>query len=149
MTELLLESIPFWIIAFILFIIFLYLGLYIFSLSQIFKKAGIEPWKAIIPFYNDYLFTVEVCELHPVFYIVLFLAGTFSAKLGFLSSIIIALIKAASFYNLAIKSSKNEVTSSIFGALFSSIVTIVFGLGHSEYSKTKKVKNGAVFDFKQ
>ena len=118
--------------GFIGFNLLLLIGLVIFVVClligriALFRKCGIAGWKAIIPLYSDYIMDVKVCGLHWA----LFIAEeflTFSTYTWLVKTV----IDAMRYYNLAIKCHKDPVPTTIFGALFSSIVEMVYGLGSS------------------
>lgn len=45
----------FGLLIFVLLIAIAFAIVYVIALAKLFKKAGVEGWKAIIPFYNIYL----------------------------------------------------------------------------------------------
>ena len=108
----------------------------------LFKKCGEAGWKAIIPFYSDYVMDVKICGLHWALYVAEeFL--TFNVATQFVN----ILIRALRYYNLSKKFHKDPVPTTIFGALFSSIVEMVYGLGSSyTYDANEPVGNLGFFN---
>lgn len=119
------------LIAIIIFLICLLIGR-----IALFKKCGEAGWKAIIPFYSDYVMDVKICGLHWAFFVV-------EAFLGFgvYTRIVSVFIYAMRYYNLSKKFHKDTVPTTIFGAIFSSIVEMVYGLG-STYTYDASVQVG-------
>ena len=118
---------------------------YIVALAKLFKKAGIEGWKAIIPFYNRYVFLNKVCGLHWAWFVVSLIC-TFS--IIFTPTVTLAIgyfINAIAFYNLSIKCYKDKTASMIFGALAPEIMTMIYGFGSCNYSKYMPVKPSGLF----
>lgn len=118
--------------------------IYVIGLARLFKKAGIEGWKAIIPVYNDYLFTCKVCGLHWAWFVGT-IVGSFLTLEGSVLAIFRIFVKAMSFYNLAIKCNKEIPPTMIFGALFPEIVTMVYGFGDYIIDPYKEVKPSGLF----
>lgn len=120
---------------------------------KLFKKCGQAGWKAIIPFYTDYVFYKEICGLHWAWAtasIILSLLSSEAIVLGSLSadicSIIKILVSAMGFYNLAIKCHKDKIASMIFGGLFSGITGMVYGFSkNTVYYKDEPVKESGLF----
>lgn len=109
---------------------------------KLFKKAGVEGWKAIIPFYGTYVFFCQICEIHWGF----FVAFCFLTFGGF-TALVNAIILAIAFYNLALKCHRDTAATTIFGAIFSGIVTLVYGLSSKyQYDKTVPVGNCGFFN---
>lgn len=108
----------------------------------LFKKCGQAGWKAIIPFYSDYVMDCKVCGLHWAF----FVAEEF-LTFGTATQLVNVVIRAMRYYNLAIKCHKDPIPSTIFGALFPSIVEMVYGFGSSyEYDVNEPVGNCGFFN---
>ncbi|MDR1834371.1 MAG: DUF5684 domain-containing protein [Fusobacteriaceae bacterium] len=65
-----------WGIVFLVIGIALLLGvcLFLFCSWQIFKKAGLPPWKCLVPFYNFHCYIVRIARLPLVLSILLFLS---------------------------------------------------------------------------
>lgn len=124
-------------IAILVFVILLLIGR-----IALFRKAGIAGWKAIIPFYSDYVMDVKVCGLHWAF----FVAEEF-LTFGSWTQVINVVIRAMRYYNLAKKCHKDAIPTTIFGALFPSIVEMVYGISSSyEYDQNEPVGNCGFFN---
>lgn len=109
---------------------------------MLFRKCGQAGWKAIIPFYSDYVMDCKVCGIHWAF----FVAEVFLTFGGY-TWLVTAFIRAMRYYNLAIKCHKDAVPSTIFGALFPSIVEMVYGFGSSyQYDASEPVGNCGFFN---
>ena len=102
----------------------------------LFKKCNVPWWKAIIPFYSDYVFFVEVCSLHWAWYLAFFFL-----RITFIP----IFINAIAFYNLAKKTNKDPIPSMIFGGVFPSIVTVIYGLTIKEFNPDTEVKQSGIF----
>ena len=130
------------IIAFLITIPFIVVG--IVAEVKLFKKCGKEGWKAIIPFYSTYVFTVEICGLHWAWFV-----ATLATSLLSISNSVIRLlhifINAMSFYNLATKCNKDKIASMIFGGLFPAITSMVYGFSKLDYDNSIPVKESGVF----
>lgn len=115
---------------------------FIIARVKLFKKAGIEGWKAIIPFYGTYVFYCQICEIHWGFFIAYWLLA-----LGGFAIIVNTIIKAMVYYNLALKCHRDPAATTIFGAIVSGIVTLVYGLLFEyKYDKTVVVENCGFFN---
>ena len=125
------------VIVIIIFLVCLLIGR-----IALFRKCGEAGWKAIIPFYSDYVMDVKVCGLHWA----LFVAEEF-LTFGTFTWIVKTIILAMRYYNLAIKCHKDPIPTTIFGALFSSIIEMVYGLGSTyTYDANEKVGNLGFFN---
>lgn len=102
----------------------------------LFKKCNTPWWKAIIPFYSDYVFFVDICSLHWAWYL---------AYLILHVSPIPLFVNAIGFYNLAKKTGKDPIPSMIFGGVFPSVVTVVYGLSIKEFNADARVKQSGIF----
>lgn len=108
----------------------------------LFKKCGQSWWKAIIPIYSDYVMDCKVCGLHWAFFIAEALLS-FEAYTRLVSLVIYAM----RYYNLAKKFHKDPIPSTIFGAIFSSIVEMVYGFGSTyQYDENEPVGNCGFFN---
>lgn len=141
-----LDGVAFGLIILMFIVLIAAVIVYVLGLAKLFQKAGIEGWKAIIPFYSDYLFVCKVCGLHWAWFAALMLI-TFTAFESLqIAGVLRTFVKAMSFYNLAIKCHKEDkIPSLIFGALFPEITTIVYGFGSSEYDYYQEVKSSGLF----
>ena len=123
----------------------LFFVIYVVARVKMFKQCGKEGWKAIVPFYATYVEYVEIDGLHWGW----FLAWLFITLGSTQNTAIFALrifMKAASFYNLAIRCRKQDpIPSAIFGALFPEITTMVYGFSNIDYDPTIEVKQSAIF----
>ena len=123
----------------------LFVVIYVIARVKLFKKCGKEGWKAIVPFYATYVEYVEIDGLHWGW----FLAWLFITLGSTQNTAIFALrifMKAASFYNLAIRCRKiDPIPSAIFGAIFPEIMTMIYGFSKIDYDPTIEVKQSAVF----
>lgn len=125
------------IVLSILIGLIVFLVLIIVGRWKLFTKAGIDGWKSIIPIYSDYIFIVKVCKLHWAFFVVVVFL-TFGGVTVFINKFVYALC----FYNLATICHKDKVATTIFGALFTGIVTMVYGISNSTvYDLTEAVGN--------
>ena len=123
----------------------LFVILFVAARVRLFKKCGKEGWKAIVPFYATYVEYVEIDGLHWGW----FLAWLFITLGSTQNTAIFALrifMKAASFYNLAIRCRKQDpIPSAIFGAIFPEIMTMIYGFSKIDYDPTIEVKQSAIF----
>lgn len=108
----------------------------------LFSKCGIAGWKAIVPFYSDYVMDVQICGLHWAF----FIAEEF-LTFGTYSWLVKTIIEAMRYYNLAVKFHKDTIPTTIFGALFPSIIEMVYGFSSSNvYDSNEPVGNCGFFN---
>lgn len=125
------------VIAICVFVILLLIGR-----IALFKKAGIAGWKAIIPFYSDYIMDVKVCGLHWAF----FIAEEF-LTFGSWTQVINIIIRAMRYYNLAIKCHSDKIPTTIFGALFPSVIEMIYGFSSQKtYDGNEPVGNCGFFN---
>lgn len=120
-------------------------GVLLLGKCRLFPKCGKQWWKAIIPFYGDYVFIVEICELHWAWFVALLLFDLSIIETNGATSIIKMFVMAMCFYNLAVKGNKDTVPAMIFGGIFTSIMYAVYGFGDYEYHKEIPVKSSGVF----
>ena len=140
----LVESVGF-VVALIALIIFA-IGLFIFLFARVFlfRKCGVEGWKALIPFYGTYVFFCNICGLHWAWYLAYILIDGLTASnttVQFLNMF----VKAMAFYNLATRCNKDKIPSMIFGGIASPIVTMVYALSNIEYLPEIEVKKSGMF----
>ena len=112
---------------------------------KLFNKCGKQGWKAIIPFYSSYVFIVEICGLHWAWFV-----GYIAVTLVSLGKTAVTALRlfvnAASFYNLGIRCNRDKTAAMIFGAIFPSVVTVIYGLTSSiTYNKDIEVKESGLF----
>lgn len=116
----------------------------LFAECKLFSKCGYSWWKAIIPFYSEYVFLNKICGLHWAWF-----AGWLAASFLSLGSVIVTFVKlfvyGIAYYNLAIRFNKDKTASMIFGALFSRIVNFVYAFGKGEYDGSIPVKESGLF----
>lgn len=144
MYSTLVESVGF-VVALIALIIFT-IGLFIFLFARVFlfRKCGVEGWKALIPFYGTYVFFCNICGLHWAWYLAYILIDGLTASnttVQFLNMF----VKAMAFYNLATRCNKDKIPSMIFGGIASPIVTMVYALSNIEYHPEIEVKKSGMF----
>lgn len=112
---------------------------------KLFEKCGKSGWLAIVPFYGDYIFIVEICGLHWAWFVGVLLIALSVITTGGVSSVLKIFVNAMCFYNLAIKGKRDPIPAMIFGGLFNSIVAAVYGFGDYQYYPEIEVKNSGVF----
>jgi len=112
---------------------------------KLFKKAGIEGWKCLIPFYNKYLLFTKIAGLHWVFSAVLIFISVFSIN----NKVIAILCNAANAlmcYNLAKKFNRDPVPPTIIGLFASGIIVAVYGFSKDHvYDPNVEVSNVSLF----
>lgn len=109
---------------------------------KLFKKCGQAGWKAIIPFYSDYVMDCKICGLHWAFFVVeeFLTFGTYTQLVN-------VIIRSLRYYNLAVKCRKDSPATTIFGALFPSVVEMIYGFGSSYvYYENEPVGNCGYFN---
>lgn len=112
---------------------------------KLFKKAGLEGWKAIIPFYSDYVFYNTICGLHWAWAAASIITSVVSLE-AFVVRIVTLLVNAFGFYNLAIKCHKDKTATMVFGALFPTITIMVYGMSkNTTYYPYEEVKQSGLF----
>lgn len=119
--------------------------IYLVGSIRLFKKCGKEGWKAIIPFYSNYVFTCEICGLHWAWFVATLLIDLAVIEEGSIAVLLRFFVKAMAFYNLALKGHKETTPALIFGALFPEIVTCIYGFGSYEYDSYIDVKKSGLF----
>ena len=123
----------------------LFVILFVAARVRLFKKCGKEGWKAIIPFYATYVEYVEIDGLHWGWFLAWMTITIGSLENSFIFALRI-FMKAASFYNLAVRCKKeNPIPSAIFGAFFPEITTMVYAFSNIDYDPTIEVKQSAIF----
>lgn len=120
------------VLFFLILMVLAFYIVYIIGLWKLFKKAGYDGWKSIIPFYNTYVL-IEIAGLN-WWYFLIACAGTIFSILGldnsfvsFISSIATLFVNFIIFWNIAKKTHKNTVSTAILGTLFNPIMTMVVG----------------------
>ena len=122
----------------------LFVVLYLVARVMLFKKCNQAGWKAIIPFYTDYVEKVEIEGLHWGWVLAEILIVVFSIN-NRLVFVFRVFLKAISFYNLAIRCKRDEKVSTIFGLLFPEIVYMVYGFSKLDYDPNIEVKESGIF----
>lgn len=112
---------------------------------KLFVKCDQEWWKAIIPFYSTYIFTVKICELHWAWFVGTLLVDLSIVSLGSATVLLRMFVKAMCFYNLGLKGRRDPIPSLIFGALFPEVTTCVYGYGSYVYDPYVEVKQSGLF----
>ena len=121
------------------------LVIYLVGKVRLFKKCGQEGWKAIIPFYGDYIFLTQICGLHWAWFVAFVAVGAMSINNNVASALEL-FVNAAAFYNLGIRCNRDKIAAMIFGAIASPIVTVIYGLTDTiTYDKTIEVKESGWF----
>ena len=130
----------------ILIVALLCFGAVIFLIARIkmFKKCGKEGWKAIIPFYTNYVFCVEICGLHWAWFVASLVIGFLSVKNIYVSALNL-FVNGMSYYNLAIRCKKDPIPSMIFGAIAPAIMACIYGFGTIDYDENIIVKSSGLF----
>lgn len=112
---------------------------------KLFKKAGEPGWLAFIPFYSNYVFYTRICGLHWAWF-----AGWLAVTFLSLGNIVVTALKlfvnGIAYYNLAIRCNRDKTASLIFGAIFPSIVEMVYGFSPWNYDKTIEVNQSGLFN---
>lgn len=125
------------LIGLIVLLVFLLIGRIV-----LFTKCGVSWWKAIIPFYSDYVMDVQICGLHWALYIV----DEF-LSFGMFTRLIDRLVWALRYYNLAKKCHRDPIPATIFGALFPTVVEMVYGFSSNcTYDANEPVGNCGFFN---
>ena len=115
---------------------------------KFFTKAGQEGWKAIIPFYNNYVLMVDIAGLKNYWFFGMLAAGLLSPVLGIISTVAMFVIYYVLFFNLAKKLHKNDIkTYAILGMFFSGIMLAIEGYSkNSAFDATVPVTENGPFD---
>ena len=124
----------------------LIVGLFVFLFGRVFlfRKCGVEGWKAIVPFYGTYVFFVDICGLHWAWYVAYLLidcVSVSSTTVQFLNTF----VNAMAFYNLAIRCNRDKIPSMIFGGIAAPVMTMIYALSNIEYHKEIEVKSSGLF----
>ena len=154
-----------------LIFILLLLALLVFSywgLWKMYSKAGQEGWKALIPYYNNWVLMVDIAGLHVGYFIGMIAAGLLSFIIGFIPGLFLGLgidigvfsyvfniigwligivsimIEVALIYNVSKKFNKGTgwVVLSIF---FSFITFPLLGFMKKEEYKDVKVNKNSLY----
>ena len=112
---------------------------------KLFKKCGKNPWLAVVPFYGNYVFIVEICGLHWAWFVATLLVAFSVITTKGVTSVLKIFVNAMCFYNLAVKGKRDPIPAMIFGGLFSGILYAIYGFGNYQYDKDIPVKNCGLF----
>ena len=131
------------LIMFIVFFMIIPLGLLVITIIgeyKMFEKAGVEGWKAIIPFYNMYVAGVEVGKLNS--------GWGLAAALGALIPIVGPLIALFASININYAVAKKfgaDDTGVILTIIFPPIMYCVYGFGKATYKRNVDVPEHGLF----
>ena len=127
---------------------------YVIALAKLFKKAGEDGWKAIIPFYNTFVL-IQIAGLN-WWYFLIAISGTICSilKIDGLDTVCNLALLAVNFfvfYNLAKKMGQQPVSFGVAGIFVAPIITMVLGFSDKYvYDKTIEVSpNGPIGDTKE
>lgn len=154
-----------------LLLIALMLGLLVFSywgLWKMYKKAGQDGWKVLIPYYNNWVLMVDIAGLHIGYFIAMIVLSLVSVIIGFIPglfaglgmnlgafsyvfsvlswivSIASILIDVALIYNLSKKFNKG--TGWVVLSMFFSFITLpLLGFLKSEKYEDVKVSKNSLY----
>lgn len=124
------------LLIFVLLIAIAFAIVYVIALAKLFKKAGIEGWKAIIPFYNIYLL-VKIAGLN-WWYFLIAISGTICSLLrirglNYACNIASMAVNFFILYNIAKKMKQQPMGFAIAGIFVQPIMIMVLGFS-SKYS---------------
>lgn len=155
----------------IFLLILILIGLCVFSywgLWKMFKKAGQEGWKVLIPYYNNWVLMVDIAGLHMGYFIAMIAIMVVSIVVGFIPGFLVGLgiqlgifsyvfsvlswilsigsilIDVALIYNLSKKFNKG--TGWVVLSMFFSFITLpLLGFMKNEEYKDVKVSKGSLY----
>ncbi len=136
------------IVLFIAVIALAFYVIYVIGLWKLFKKAGEEGWKAIIPFYNTYTL-ITIVGLNWWWFLIDVLPALMVLIPGFaafssLAWIAQMLVKICIASNLSLK--MNQSTGiTVLLVIFPGIMYPVLGLGSSTWDSSIKTPQNGVF----
>lgn len=167
-----LESVALIFVVFLaLILILLAIGLCVFSywgLWKMYKKAGQDGWKVLIPYYNNWVLMVDIAGLHMGYFIALIVLSLLSVVVGFIPglfaslgielgainyvfsilswivSIASILIDVAMMYNLSKKFNKG-IGWVVLSMFFSFITLPLLGFLKSEKYEDVKVSKNSLY----
>lgn len=124
------------VVVFLLLIILAIYVVYAIALAKIFKKAGEEGWKAIIPFYNLFVL-IQISGLN-WWYFLIAISGTICTMLNidglsYVCNLAALAVNFFIFYNLAKKMRQQPVGFAVAAIFVAPIVTMILGFS-SKYS---------------
>ena len=121
------------LIVFLVIIAIAFYVVYVIALAKLFKKAGEDGWKAIIPFYNVFVL-IQIAGLN-WWYFLIAISGTICtiAKidgLDYICSLASMAVNFFIFYNVAKKMKQQPVGYGVAGAFVAPIITMVLGFSN-------------------
>lgn len=127
---------------------------YLIALSKLFKKAGVEGWKAIIPFYNTFVL-IQISGLN-WWYFLIAMSSAICSLLGIkgldtVCNIVALGVNFFVFYNIAKKMKQQPIGFGVAGALVKGIIVMVLGFS-DKYTFDSSVQvspNGPIGDTKE
>ncbi len=108
----------------------------IIALYKTFEKAGVEGWKAIIPFYNYYVMTKDVAKIEEFWFFLLLLA---------IVPVIGQLIAAVAMFNIhysVVRRFSEASDIRVLGTIFFPIYVLFSGFGNLKYDNSEMSRNG-------
>lgn len=167
-----LESVALIFVVFLaLILILLAIGLCVFSywgLWKMYKKAGQDGWKVLIPYYNNWVLMVDIAGLHMGYFIALIVLSLLSVVVGFIPGLFVGLgielgainyvfsilswivsiasilIDVAMMYNLSKKFNKG-IGWVVLSMFFSFITLPLLGFLKSEKYEDVKVSKNSLY----
>jgi hypothetical protein len=167
-----LESVALIFVVFLaLILILLAIGLCVFSywgLWKMYKKAGQDGWKVLIPYYNNWVLMVDIAGLHMGYFIALIVLSLVSVVVGFIPGLFVGLgielgainylfsilswivsiasilIDVAMMYNLSKKFNKG-IGWVVLSMFFSFITLPLLGFLKSEKYEDVKVSKNSLY----
>ena len=100
---------------------------------KLFEKAGVEGWKAIVPFYNLYVLTVDIAKLDVIWFALLFAA--FIPIIGWLIAIVASLNISYATVRRFIKDKDMHIVGTILFGIF----VVIIAFGNYSYGDTLQV----------
>ena len=107
---------------------------------KLFEKAGVEGWKAIVPFYNLYVLTVDIAKLDVIWFALLFAA--FIPIIGWLIAIVASLNISYATVRRFIKDKDMHIVGTILFGIF----VVIIAFGNYSYDSSSYSKNGFFSD---
>lgn len=127
---------------------------YLIALAKLFKKAGVEGWKAIIPFYNTFVL-IQIAGLN-WWYFLIAMSSAICSLLGIkgldtVCNIVALGVNFFAFYNIAKKMKQQPIGFGVAGALVKGIIVMVLGFSDKyTYDAAIEVSpNGPIGDTKE
>lgn len=127
---------------------------YVIALAKLFKKAGEDGWKAIIPFYNVFVL-IQISGLN-WWYFLIAISGTICTitkidGLNYICNLAGMAVNFFVFYNIAKKMKQQPVGYGVAGIFVAPIITMVLGFSNKyTYDSSIEVSpNGPIGDTKE